>query len=107
MPKTTDKPSKQLPQTAEDYEAIFKRAKSEKTLDIMYDGACNNAHRHLTGQVKTQALINIEVALDRCQQAFDTTQLGITRKLNHAINSAPTLSKYDPAEELRKALSGQ
>ncbi|MNR24499.1 hypothetical protein D3C85_1415780 [compost metagenome] len=73
----------------------------------MYEGACNNARSHLTGQAQIKALINIEVALDRCQQAFDTTQLGVTRKLNHAINSAPALSKYDPAEELRKALSGQ
>lgn len=107
MLKTSNIPNKQLPQTADDYETLFKRAKSEKTLDIMYEGALNNARNNLTGQAQTQALINIEVALDRCQQAFDTTQFGATRKINHSIKSAPTSSNYDPLEELRKALSGQ
>lgn len=85
----------------------FKRAKSEDTLNIMYQGAVKKVHDNLEGRQLFQAQIAIERALDKCQQDFDTSQLGITRKANHSLKQASEPCKqYSPEDELRRLLSG-
>ena len=72
------------------YESVlarFKRAKSEDTLDTMYRGAIRKANENLQGKDLFQAQVAIERALNQCQQDFDTSLLGITRKANHALKS--------------------
>lgn len=84
----------------------FKRAKCEKTLDIMYEGAVEKASVLPDTATRNSALINIERALDRCQQDFDTTTHGIARKAAHAIKESEQSSKpYDPIEEMAKMLA--
>jgi hypothetical protein len=84
----------------------FKRAKSEDTLDTMYRGAVKKAHENLQGKELYLAQIAIERALDKCQQDFDTSLLGMTRKANHALRQAQEPSKqYSPEDELRRLLS--
>lgn len=85
----------------------FKRAKSEDTLETMYRGAVKKAHENLEGRELFQAQIAIERALDKCQQDFDTSLLGMTRKANHALKQAQEPCKqYSPEDELRRLLSG-
>lgn len=105
MKKQLSQPIKVISQSVDEYESRFKRAKSEDTLDVMYQGACNNAKLNFSDKELTRELINIEVALDRCQQAFDTTQIGLKRKIDHQIKQKPESSQYNPAEEMRKMLS--
>lgn len=84
----------------------FKRAKCENTLDIMYEGAVEKASVLPDTATRNTALINIERALDRCQQDFDTTTHGIARKAAHAIKESAQSSKpYDPIEEMAKMLA--
>ena len=85
----------------------FKRAKSEDTLDTMYRGAIKKANENLQGRELFQAQVAIEQALDQCQQDFDTSLLGMTRKANHALKQAQEPCKqYSPEDELRRLLSG-
>lgn len=85
----------------------FKRAKSETTLDTMYQGALRKAEAHLQGKELFQAQLAIERALDQCQQAFDTSQIGMIRKVNHALKQADEpCKKYNPEDELRRLLNG-
>ena len=84
----------------------FKRAKSEDTLDAMYRGAVRKANDTLHGGELFQAQIAIERALNQCQQDFDTSLLGITRKANHALKSQEPCKKYSPEDELRRLLNG-
>ncbi|MGN4935352.1 hypothetical protein ACTFBW_16525 [Aeromonas rivipollensis] len=84
----------------------FKRAKSEATLDTMYRGAINKANGNLEGKELLAAHIAIERALDRCQQDFDTSLLGIARKANHTLKQAQeSCNKYNPEDEMRRLLS--
>jgi hypothetical protein len=91
------------------YESVlirFKRAKSEDTLDTMYQGAIRKANSNLKGQDLFQAQISIERALNQCQQDFDTSHLGMTRKANHAVKQAQEPFKnYNPEDEMRRLLS--
>ncbi len=82
----------------------FKRAKSEDTLDTMYLGAIRKANENLEGKDLFQAKIAIERALNQCQQDFDTSLLGMTRKANHALKSQEPCKKYSPEDELRRLL---
>lgn len=92
--------------TYEDMLARFKRAKSEDTLDTMYRGAVRKANGNLQGRELLQAQIAIERALNQCQQDFDTSPLGITRKANHALKQAQEPCKqYSPEDEMRRLLS--
>ncbi|MGY1494227.1 hypothetical protein [Aeromonas dhakensis] len=84
----------------------FKRAKSEETLDIMYKGVSKKVEKILTGKDLVMAQIAIERALDRCQQDFDNTHLGLTRKINHTLKAQDSAKKYDPEEEMSRLLSG-
>ncbi|MFQ2132380.1 hypothetical protein ACK34S_07685 [Aeromonas hydrophila] len=52
------------------------------------------------------AQIAIERALDRCQQDFDNTHLGLTRKINYTLKTQDSAKKYDPEEEMSRLLSG-
>ncbi|MNJ14623.1 hypothetical protein D3C77_88530 [compost metagenome] len=83
----------------------FKRAKSEETLDIMYAGALSKADKQLTGKAKVMAHIAIARALDRCQQDFDNTHLGMTRKISHTLKTQDSTKKYNPEEEMRRLFS--
>ena len=85
--------------------ARFKRAKSESTLDTMYAGAVRKADEILQGKDLFQAKIAIERALNQCQQDFDTSLLGITRKANHTLKSQEPSKQYNPEDELRRMLS--
>ena len=90
------------------YESVltrFKRAKSEDTLDAMYRGAIRKANENLQGGELFQAQIAIERALNQCQQNFDTSLLGMTRKANHALKSQEPSKQYNPEDELRRMLS--
>ncbi len=90
------------------YESIlarFKRAKSETTLDTMYAGSIRKANDTLQDGELFQAQIAIERALDKCQQDFDTSLLGITRKAKHALKSQEPSKQYNPEDELRRLLS--
>ncbi|ATP11210.1 hypothetical protein CF134_17680 [Aeromonas salmonicida] len=86
----------------------FKRAKSEDTLDTMYRGAIKKANENLQGGRELfQAQIAIERALNQCQQDFDTSLHGMTRKTNYALKLAQEPCKqYSPEDELRRLLSG-
>ena len=84
----------------------FKRAKSEETLEVMYKGALNKVEKLLTGKALAMAQISIERALDRCQQDFDNTHLGLTRKINHTLKTQESTKKYDPEAEMSRLLSG-
>ncbi|MGE6136350.1 hypothetical protein [Aeromonas salmonicida] len=85
----------------------FKRAKSETTLDTMYRGAIKKANDNLQDKELFLAQIAIERALNQCQQDFDTSQHGITRKVNHALKQAlEPCQQYNPEDELRRLLSG-
>lgn len=84
----------------------FKRAKSEETLEVMYKGALNKVEKLLTGKALVMAQIAIERALDRCQQDFDNTHLGLTRKINHTLKTQDSAKKYNPEEEMSRLLSG-
>ncbi|QPR55815.1 hypothetical protein [Aeromonas allosaccharophila] len=84
----------------------FKRAKSEETLDVMYKGALKKVEKILTGKDLLMAQIAIERALDRCQQDFDNTHLGLTRKINHTLKTQESAKKYDPEAEMSRLLSG-
>ncbi|CAM8032210.1 hypothetical protein EAO28_13525 [Klebsiella pneumoniae] len=92
------------------YESIlsrFKRAKCEQTLDTMYLGAVRKANENLQGRKLLQAQIAIERALNQCQQDFDTSLHGMTRKTNYALKLAQEPCKqYSPEDELRRLLSG-
>lgn len=84
----------------------FKRAKSEDTLDTMYRGALKKAHDNLQGRELFQAQIAIERALDKCQQDFDSSLLGMARKANHTLKQAQDpCKKYSPEDEFRRLLS--
>lgn len=83
----------------------FKRAKSEETLVLMYKGALKKVDKLLTGKALVMAQITIERALDRCQQDFDNTHLGFTRKINHTLKLQDSVKKYDPEEEMSRLLS--
>ncbi|MCF5860068.1 hypothetical protein [Aeromonas veronii] len=83
----------------------FKRARSEDTLNVMYAGALNKAGKLLTGKILVMAHIAIERALNRCQQDFDNTHLGLSRKINHTIKTQESAKSYDPEEEMRRLLS--
>jgi len=83
----------------------FKRAKSEDTLDAMYRGAVRKANENLQGKDLFQAQVAIERALNQCQQDFDTSLLGMTRKANHALKSQEPCKLYNPEDELRRMLS--
>ncbi|MDM5131201.1 hypothetical protein OB962_09350 [Aeromonas piscicola] len=83
----------------------FKRAKSEETLNVMYKGALYKAERLLTGKALVAAHIAIERALDRCQQDFDNTHCGLSRKINYTLKKQEPAKKYDPEEEMRRLLS--
>ena len=84
----------------------FKRARSEDTLDTMYRGAVYKANSNLQGSDLFLAQIAIERALNQCQQDFDTSHTGMTRKVNHAIKQAEEPCKqYNPEEEMRRLLS--
>lgn len=91
------------------YESVlfrFKRAKSEDTLKTMYRGAVRKAHENLEGRDLFLAQIAIEQALDQCQQDFDTSLHGMTRKANHTLKQAQEGRKqYSPEDELRRLLS--
>lgn len=91
------------------YESIlvrFKRAKSEDTLDTMYQGAVKKANEKLEGRELLQAEIAIERALNQCQQDFDTSLLGMARKANHALKQAQEPCRhYSPEDEMRRLLS--
>jgi len=89
----------------DDLVSRFKRAKSEDTLDIMYKGALYKAEKLLTGKALVMAHIAIERALDRCQQDFDSTHNGLSRKINHTLKKQEPAKKYDPEEEMRRLLS--
>ena len=80
--------------------------RSEDTLDAMYRGAVRKANDTLHGGELFQAQIAIERALNQCQQDFDTSLLGITRKANHALKSQEPCKKYSPEDELRRLLNG-
>lgn len=83
----------------------FKRAKSEDTLELMYKGALKKAEKLLTDKALVMAQIAIERALDRCQQDFDNSHLGLTRKINHTLKTQDSANKYDPEEEMSRLLS--
>lgn len=89
----------------EDLLSRFKRAKSEDTLDLMYKGVLNKADKQLTGKNLISAHIAIERALDRCQQDFDNTHIGLSRKINHTLKTQDASKRYDPEEEMRRLLS--
>lgn len=73
----------------------------------MYLGAARKASENLQGRELLQAQIAIERALDQCQQDFDTSLHGLTRKANHALKQAQEPCKqYSPEDELRRLLSG-
>ncbi|MFQ2377537.1 hypothetical protein ACK31I_18315 [Aeromonas caviae] len=86
----------------------FKRAKSEATLDTMYRGAIKKANDKLQDKELFLAQIAIERALNQCQQDFDTSQHGMTRKVNHALlkQAQEPCKQYSPEDELRRLLSG-
>lgn len=86
--------------------ARFKRAKSENTLDTMYRGALKKANENLQGKDLFQAQVAIERALNQCQQDFDTSLHGMTRKANHALKSQEPCKKYSPEDEMRRMLNG-
>ena len=88
--------------------ARFKRAKSEETLDTMYRGVTRKASNTLRDKELFQAQVAIERALNQCQQDFDTSQLGMTRKIDHALKQAEAepCKAYNPEAELRRLLSG-
>ncbi|WP_421293184.1 hypothetical protein [Aeromonas taiwanensis] len=91
------------------YESVlarFKRAKSEYTLGVMYTGAIRRAANNLQGKDLFLAQIAIERALDQCQQLFDTSQLGMARKIDHALKQTEASKSYNPEAELKKLLSG-
>ncbi|BCM75679.1 hypothetical protein KAM329D_13770 [Aeromonas caviae] len=90
----------------DDLVSRFKRAKSEDTLDLMYKGALKKTEKLLTGKALVMAQIAIERALDRCQQDFDNTHLGLTRKINHTLKTQESTKKYDPEAEMSRLLSG-
>ena len=72
----------------------------------MYNGAVAKASVLPDYATRTKALINIERALDRCQQDFDTTMQGIARKVTHSIKeSEKSLQPYDPVEEMARMLA--
>ncbi|WP_139443750.1 hypothetical protein [Aeromonas veronii] len=83
----------------------FQRAKSEDTLDVMYKGALYKAEKLLTGKALLMAHIAIERALDRCQQDFDNTHNGLSRKINHTLKNQDPAKQYNPEEEMRRLLS--
>ncbi|WP_309266775.1 hypothetical protein [Aeromonas salmonicida] len=89
----------------DDLVSRFKRAKSEDTLDVMYTGALYKAGKQLAGKPLVMAHIAIERALDRCQQDFDNTHLGLSRKINHTLKNQELAKQYDPEEEMRRLLS--
>jgi hypothetical protein len=51
------------------------------------------------------AHIAIERALDRCQQDFDNTYIGLSRKINHTLKKQEPAKLFDPEEEMRRLLS--
>ncbi|HHQ4913250.1 hypothetical protein ACK4A0_18015 [Aeromonas veronii] len=51
------------------------------------------------------AHIAIERALDRCQQDFDNTHNGLSRKINHTLKNQDPAKQYNPEEEMRRLLS--
>lgn len=84
----------------------FKRAKSEDTLDTMYNGAIKKSNEILHGNGLFLAQIAIERALDRCQQDFDSSHISMTRKINHVLKKAQDPCKqYSPEDEMRRLLS--
>ena len=108
MPKIASSPvSQDLPSTHsfDFYYSRFKRARSADTLQIMYEGAIAKAINDLGTQGSFQAQIQIERALDRRQQEFDTLA-GTQIKANHAIKHCQLApQEYDPASEMRRLLA--
>lgn len=83
----------------------FKRAKSESTLNTMYQGATRKAIDNLQDKELLLAQIAIERALDRCQQDFDVSLLGMTRKTNHTLKQAEAPCKpRNPEDEIGRLL---
>lgn len=72
----------------------------------MYKGSLFKAEKLLTGKTLIAAYIAIERALDRCQQDFDNTHIGLTRKINNILTKQNSAKKYDPEEEMSRLLSG-
>ena len=103
--KTPAAPASAMSFEFDDLVSRFKRAKSEDTLDTMYKGALYKASKQLTGKAIVMAHIAIERALDRCQQDFDNTHLGLSRKINHTLKTQEPAKQYDPEEEMRRLLS--
>lgn len=58
---------------------IFKQTRIEDTLAVMHKGALKT-EKLLTGKVLVMAQVGIARTLERCQQDFDNTYLGLTRK---------------------------
>ena len=85
----------------------FKRARCEDTLDLMYKGAITSAGKETDERKKFLTSLAIERAYDRCQQDFDNTTIGMTRKANHSINkSLSSINEtYNPEDKLRELLS--
>ncbi|MFQ2133274.1 hypothetical protein ACK34S_12290 [Aeromonas hydrophila] len=107
---TINKKASASPENAMSFEyddlvSRFKRAKSEDTLDTMYKGALYKADKQLTGKAMVMAHIAIERALDRCQQDFDNTHIGLSRKIHHTLKNQEPVKQYDPEEEMRRLLS--
>ncbi len=103
--KIPAKPESTMSFEYDDLVSRFKRAKSEDTLDTMYKGVLYKASKLLTGKAMVMAHIAIERALDRCQQDFDNTHLGLSRKINHSLKAQEPAKRYDPEEEMRRLLS--
>lgn len=72
----------------------------------MYKGALKRTEKLLTGKALVIAQIAVERVLDRCQQDFDNTHLGLTRKINHTLKTQESAKKYDPEAEMSRLLSG-
>ena len=103
--KEAAKSGEQIPLDYANLVVRFKLAKSEETLDIMYKGSLFKAEKLLTGKPLIAAYIAIERALDRCQQDFDNSHFGLTRKINYTLKTQDSAKKYDPEKEMSRLLS--
>ncbi|GJA20711.1 hypothetical protein KAM353_39270 [Aeromonas caviae] len=103
--KEAAKSGEQIPFDYANLVVRFKLAKSEETLDIMYKGSLFKAEKLLTGKPLIAAYIAIERALDRCQQDFDNSHFGLTRKINYTLKTQDSAKKYDPEKEMSRLLS--
>ena len=103
--KEAAKSGEQIPFDYANLVVRFKLAKSEETLDIMYKGSLFKAEKLLTGKPLIAAYIAIERALDRCQQDFDNSHFGLTRKINYTLKTQDSAKKYGPEKEMSRLLS--